>query len=345
IIKMVMAMGHGTLPRTLHVDAPSPQVDWTAGAVRLLTDERPWHTPDRPRRAGVSSFGISGTNAHVILEEFTGAEPEPAEPDPATVPPVSALPVSARSPEALRGQASRLRELTGTAPADLGLALATTRGTHPHRAVVLATDERHTAEALEALARGHQAPGLLVTGTATDGTLAHLFSGQGAQRPGMGRDWYDTYPVYAEHFDRIAELFAKHLERPLAEVVFGEHPDVLEQTAYTQAALFTTQVALHRLLESFGVRPAWLAGHSVGEFAAAHVAGVWSLQDAVTAVAARGRLMQALPPGGAMASVQASEEEVAPLLDERCGIAAVNGPRAVVVSGEEDAVAAVAAHF
>ncbi|MEU1217038.1 type I polyketide synthase [Streptomyces sp. NPDC005790] len=345
IIKMVMAMRHGTLPRTLHVDAPSTQVDWTAGAVRLLTDERPWRAPDRPRRAGVSSFGISGTNAHVILEEFTGGEPESADPDPATLPPVPVLAVSARSPEALRGQAARLRDLTGTAPADLGLALATTRGTHPHRAVVLATDERRTAEALDALARGHEAPGLLVTGAATDGTLAHLFSGQGAQRPGMGRDWYDTYPVYAEHFDRAAELFAKHLERPLAEVVLGDHPDVLEQTAYTQAALFTTQVALHRLLESFGVRPAWLAGHSVGEFAAAHVAGVWSLQDAVTAVAARGRLMQALPAGGAMIAVQASEDEVTPLLDERCGIAAVNGPRAVVVSGEEDAVTAVAAHF
>ncbi|MFH9612746.1 SDR family NAD(P)-dependent oxidoreductase [Streptomyces pratensis] len=345
IIKMVMAMRHGTLPRTLHVDAPSPQVDWTAGAVRLLTDERPWRAPDRPRRAGVSSFGISGTNAHVILEEFTADEPESAEPDPATVPPVLALAVSARSSEALRGQAARLRDLTGTAPADLGLALATTRTTHPHRAVVLATDERRTAEALDALARGHEAPGLLVTGAATDGTLAHLFSGQGAQRPGMGRDWYDTYPVYAEHFDRVAELFAKHLERPLAEVVLGDHPDVLEQTAYTQAALFTTQVALHRLLESFGARPAWLAGHSVGEFAAAHVAGVWSLQDAVAAVAARGRLMQALPTGGAMIAVQATEEEVEPLLDERCGIAAVNGPRAVVVSGDEDAVTAVAAHF
>ncbi|MEU7079187.1 type I polyketide synthase [Streptomyces sp. NPDC046409] len=345
IIKMVMAMRHGTLPRTLHVDAPSPQVDWTAGAVRLLTDERPWPAPDRPRRAGVSSFGISGTNAHVILEEFTADEPETAEPDPATVPPVLALPVSARSPEALRGQAARLRDLTGAAPADLGLALATTRTTHPHRAVVLATDGPRTAEALDALARGHEAPGLLVTGTATDGSLAHLFSGQGAQRPGMGRDWYDAYPVYAEHFDRVAELFAKHLERPLAEVVLGDHPDILEQTAYTQAALFTTQVALHRLLESFGVRPAWLAGHSVGEFAAAHVAGVWSLQDAVTAVAARGRLMQALPGGGAMIAVQATEEEVAPLLDERCGIAAVNGPRAVVLSGDEDAVTAVAAHF
>ncbi|MFE9352921.1 SDR family NAD(P)-dependent oxidoreductase [Streptomyces olivaceoviridis] len=343
VIKMVMAMRNGVLPKTLHVDAPSPQVDWEAGAVRLLTERRPWPAPDRPRRAGVSSFGISGTNAHVILEEF--APPEPAEPDPATAPPVLALPVSARSPQALRGQARRLRELTGTTAADLGLALATTRGTHPHRAVLLAGGDDQTAAALDALAHGTEAPGLLVTGSATDGTLAYLFSGQGAQRPGMGRDWYDAFPVYAEHFDRAAALFDKHLERPLAEVVFGDDPETLEQTAYTQAALFTTQVALYRLLESFGLRPDWLAGHSVGEFAAAHVAGVWSLADAVTAVAARGRLMQALPEGGAMTAVQATEEEVAALLDGRCGIAAVNGPRAVVVSGDEDAVTEVAAHF
>ncbi|MFF9321488.1 type I polyketide synthase [Streptomyces sp. NPDC014735] len=360
IIKMVMAMRHGTLPRTLHVDTPSHQVDWTAGAVRLLTEERPWPgAADRPRRAGVSSFGISGTNAHVILEEFAGEPagtgPRTAGPDadghdgagahPLATPPVLALPVSARSPEALRGQAARLRELNGTPVAELGLALTITRTTHPYRAVVLAPGEERAAEALDALAHGHEAPGLLVSGSATDGTLACLFSGQGAQRPGMGRDWYDTFPVYAEQFDRTAELFAKHLERPLAEVVLGDHPDVLERTAYTQAALFTTQVALYRLLESFGLRPDWLAGHSVGEFAAAHVAGVWSLQDAVTAVAARGRLMQALPEGGAMTAVQAAEDEVRPLLDERCDIAAVNGPRAVVVSGDEDAVAAVAAHF
>ncbi|MGW1054580.1 SDR family NAD(P)-dependent oxidoreductase [Streptomyces sp. NPDC002521] len=346
VIKMVMAMRNGVLPKTLHVDAPSLQVDWGAGAVELLTEQRPWQSPDRPRRAGVSSFGISGTNAHVILEEFTEPEPaEPSEPAPATAPPVLALPVSGRSPEALRGQARRLLELTGTDPADLGLALATTRGTHPHRAVVLATGDDQAATALDALARGTDAPGLLVTGSATDGSLAYLFSGQGAQRPGMGRDWYDAFPVYAEHFDRAAALFDKHLERPLAEVVFGDDAETLDQTAYTQAALFTTQVALYRLLEFFGLRPDWLAGHSVGEFAAAHVAGVWSLPDAVTAVAARGRLMQALPEGGAMIAVQASEAEVTPLLDGRCGIAAVNGPRAVVVSGDEDAVTEVAAHF
>ncbi|MEU0054520.1 type I polyketide synthase [Streptomyces sp. NPDC006309] len=344
VIKMVMAMRHGVLPKTLHVDAPSHQVDWSAGAVEVLTERRPWPETGRARRAGVSSFGISGTNAHVILEEFT--EPAPPRPDPATAPPVLALPVSARSPEALRGQARRLLELTGTACADLGLALATTRGTHPHRAVLLAAGDDQATAALTALAHGTEAPGLLVTGSATDGTLAYLFSGQGAQRPGMGRDWYDAFPVYAEHFDRAAALFDKHLERPLAEVVLGDDGETLEQTAYTQAALFTTQVALYRLLESFGLRPGSLAGHSVGEFAAAHVAGVWSLQDAVTAVAARGRLMQALPEGGAMVAVQASPEEVTALLDgERCGIAAVNGPRAVVVSGDEDAVTEVAAHF
>ncbi|WP_455569103.1 SDR family NAD(P)-dependent oxidoreductase [Streptomyces echinatus] len=343
VIKTVMAMRNGVLPKTLHVDAPSQQVDWSAGAVALLTERRPWPETGRARRAGVSSFGISGTNAHVILEEFT--DPEPPRTDPGTVPPVLALPVSARSPEALRGQARRLLELTGAAPADLGLALATTRGTHPHRAVLLPTGEDQAATALDALAHGTEAPGLLVTGSATDGTLAYLFSGQGAQRPGMGRDWYDAFPVYAEHFDRAAALFDKHLQRPLTDVVFGDDAETLEQTAYTQAALFTTQVALYRLLESFGLRPDWLAGHSVGEFAAAHVAGVWSLQDAVTAVAARGRLMQALPEGGAMVAVQAPEEEVTPLLDGRCGLAAVNGPRAVVVSGDEDAVAEVAAHF
>ncbi|QKV96583.1 SDR family NAD(P)-dependent oxidoreductase [Streptomyces sp. NA02950] len=345
IIKMVMAMRHRTLPKTLHVDAPSDQVDWEAGAVELLTAARPWETGGSPRRAGVSSFGISGTNAHVVLEEATELpEPPAGEPREGAAPELVALPVSARAPGALRGQAERLLALTNVEPADLGHALATTRGVHPHRAVVLATDRAEAEAGLTALANGTSAAGL-VTGSVTEGGLAFLFSGQGSQRPGMGRAWYDTFPVYAAHFDRAAELLGKGLERPLTEVVFGDDPEPLARTEYTQAALFATEVALYRLLESFGLRPDQLAGHSIGEFAAAHVAGVWSLEDAATAVGARGRLMQALPEGGAMVAVRATEEEVLPLLDERMSVAAVNGPRSVVVSGDEDAVLGLAARF
>ncbi|MFE5868504.1 SDR family NAD(P)-dependent oxidoreductase [Streptomyces roseifaciens] len=359
VIKMVMAMRHGVLPRTLHVDAPSDQVDWSAGAVDLLTEARPWERDGRPRRAGVSSFGISGTNAHVILEEAAAEEAAPGAedgpraedgPGEAPAPALVALPVSARGTAALRDQAVRLLPLTGTGVADLGLALATTRTAHRDRAVILAADRTEAEAGLTALAQGTSAPGL-VTGSVTEGGLAFLFSGQGSQRIGMGRELYEAFPVFAEHFDRAAALLDKSLERPLTEVLFGGPDDgsdragLLEQTACTQAALFATEVALFRLLESFGLRPDWLAGHSVGEFAAAHVAGVWSLEDAVAAVSARGRLMQALPGGGAMVAVRAAEDEVAPLLDERMSIAAVNGPRSVVVSGDADAVLALAEGF
>ncbi|KJK55293.1 type I polyketide synthase, partial [Saccharothrix sp. ST-888] len=351
VIKMVMAMRHRVLPKTLHVDAPSDQVDWTAGAVSLLTESRPWESGTGPRRAGVSSFGISGTNAHVILEEAaapeeaaTADEPRPLDESADQAPALVALPVSAQSPEALGAQAERLKSVPDTALADLGLALATTRSAHRHRAVVLAADRAELDTALTALAAGTDAPGL-VTGTVAEGGLAFLFSGQGSQRLSMGHQWYETFPVYAEHFDRAAAHLDGALERPLAEVVFGQDADLLGQTAYTQAALFATEVALFRLLESFGLRPDHLAGHSIGELAAAHVSGVWSLADAAKAVAARGRLMQALPEGGAMVAVQATEAEVLPLLDERTSIAAVNGPRAVVLSGDTDAVLELAARF
>ncbi|MDO0924394.1 type I polyketide synthase [Streptomyces sp. TG1A-8] len=345
VMKMVLALGHGVLPATLHVDRPSSHVDWEAGAVELLTEARAWPgTGDRPRRAGVSSFGISGTNAHVILEA-PPAQPGPAGADTGT--PAGDVPwvISARTAQGLRAQAERLLDHARSHPsvplADTALSLATTRTPFTHRAVLLGADRDELLGQLSALADGTPLPAT-VTGTArTGGRTAFLFTGQGAQRPGMGRELYGAFPVFADAFDAVCA----HLGDELREVVFGTDAGPLDETRWTQPALFAFEVALFRLLESLGVRPDLLAGHSVGEIAAAHVAGVLSLADACALVGARGRLMQQLPPGGAMVAVEATEEEVLALLEDRdgAGIAAVNGPRAVVVSGARDAVDEVAA--
>ncbi len=354
VIKMVLALRHGVLPKTLHVDRPSTHVDWSAGAVELLTESRQWPDPGRPRRAGVSSFGISGTNAHVIVEAAPAADRD----EEAARPPQAAglaLPwvVSGRDEDALRAQAERLRRhLEGDRSAhlaDVAYSLATTRSAFDHRAVVVAADRTELADGLGRLAGGER-PGAGARGAVSDGKLALLFTGQGAQRAGMGREWYARYPVFAEAFDAVCAELDRHLDRPLRDVVLGRPgtEGLLDETGWTQPALFAVEVALHRLVESWGVRADFVAGHSIGELAAAHVAGVLSLADAATLAAARGRLMQALPTGGAMTAVQATEEEVAPLLAERAGraaLAAVNGPSSVVVAGDEDAVAEVAAHF
>ncbi|MCW8101382.1 type I polyketide synthase [Streptomyces tauricus] len=347
IIKMVKAMDHGVLPRTLHVDAPTPEVDWASGAVELLTEAREWPEADgRPRRAGVSSFGISGTNAHVIIE----AAPEPADTDtqdgPAPAPVEWVL--SGKSADALRAQAEKLRAYVEARPElrplDVGLSLATSRTAWEHRAVVVADDRASGLRGLAAIALDEPRSGV-VCGAVTAGLTAFLFSGQGAQRAGMGRELYEAFPVFASALDEVCAALDQHLDRPVREVVWSE-PELLGQTVFTQAGLFAVEVALFRLLESWGVRPDVLAGHSIGELAAAHVAGVFSLGDAAKLVTARGRLMQALPSGGAMVAIQASEEEVAPLLDDaEVAIAAVNGPTSVVVSGEDAQVAAVEAHF
>ncbi|MEW2031911.1 type I polyketide synthase [Streptomyces roseifaciens] len=350
IIKMVMAMRHGVLPPTLHAENPTTAVDWSAGDVELLTRAREWRTEGAPRRAGVSSFGISGTNAHTILEQAPDTE-APGDGPRAALPVVPWV-LSARTADAVRAQAGRLLEAEaeaeaeagaggGNDPFDTGFSLATTRSLFTHRAAVTGRDREELLEGLRALADGRELP---VT-AAGPGRLAVLFSGQGSQRPGMGRELYAAFPVFARAFDELCAEFAEHLDRPLRDVVLDPGSELLHQTRFTQAGLFAFEVALFRLLESWGIRPDLLGGHSIGEVVAAHVAGVLSLPDAVTLVAARGRLMQELPPGGAMVAVRAAEADVAPLLTEGAGLAAVNGPRAVVVSGDEDAVLAVAERF
>ncbi|MEU8383175.1 SDR family NAD(P)-dependent oxidoreductase [Streptosporangium sp. NPDC048865] len=361
VIKMVMAMRHGVLPKTLYVDAPSSHVDWSVGAVELLTEARPWDTGDRPRRAGVSSFGISGTNAHVILEQAppaevspageTGSAPAAVAPAPAPAPAPVPVPVSGRTGDALRAQAARLLSRVQDDPdvslADVGFSLATGRSAFEHRAVVVADDRDGALAGLAAVADGRPVPGVLRGRGARPGRLALLFTGQGAQRAGMGGALYERFPVFADAFDAVLAHLDPELDHPLREVTFGD-TGLLDRTGYTQPALFALEVALFRLVESWGVSPDFLAGHSIGEITAAHVAGVLSLQDACRLVAARARLMQALPEGGAMVAVQAPEQEVLPLLagcEDEVSVAAVNGPASVVIAGAEEAVVRIAARL
>ncbi|WP_444545637.1 SDR family NAD(P)-dependent oxidoreductase, partial [Streptomyces parvus] len=341
VIKMVLAMRHRVLPRTLHADVPTPHVDWSSGSIELLTGEQPWEPGEHPRRAAVSSFGISGTNAHIILEEAPldapVEEPAPRRPAPRTVP----LPVSGRTATALMAQAERLRTFlddgtgAGAELVDLAHSLGATRQSHEHRGVVLATDLVNARAGLRTVEEARTGPDVL-TGAVRPGLTAFLFTGQGAQHAGMARDLYDTFPVFAETFDTVCQKVGG--ERPLKEIVF-EDGAALDRTVHTQPALFAVEVALFRLTESWGLRPDVLAGHSIGELAAAHVAGILSLDDACRLVAARGRLMEDLPEGGAMLAVEAAEGEIE--LPDGVDLAAVNGPSSLTVSGDTGAIDAL----
>ncbi|MCS7484848.1 type I polyketide synthase [Umezawaea endophytica] len=324
VIKMVMAMHNEVLPKTLHVTEPSTHVDWSEGAVELLTEQAQWPQVDRPRRSAVSSFGISGTNAHVILEQAPAVESGEV---PAAVDRVVPWMVSGKTSAAVGEQVARLRswvaERPGLSGADVGLSLAVGRSHFDHR-VGLVGDA-------------------VIEGVAGRGRVGVVFSGQGSQRLGMGRGLYDRFPVFVAAFDAVVGEFDG-----LRDVVWGEDQEVLNRTGWAQPALFAVEVALFRLVESWGVRPEVVAGHSLGEVTAAHVAGVLSLADACALVAARSRLMEALPSGGAMVAVAASEADVLPLLaghEDEVSVAAVNGPSSVVISGTLDGVRTIAAEL
>ncbi|MEV6823842.1 type I polyketide synthase [Amycolatopsis sp. NPDC051102] len=324
VIKVVTALQHEELPPSLYADEPSPHVDWPAGGVALLAEARPWPRTDRVRRAGVSAFGIGGTNAHVIVEE---APP----PDSSARRPFPAAPwlLSAADGDALRLVAAGLAGAPDTVDVAYTLARRTPLA---HRVLVPAANR----EALRAVADG-RVPGRTVRSGAR---LAVLFGGQGAQRPGMGRELAERFPVFADAFAEACEA----LGGDVRDVAFAGG-EALDRTDHAQAALFAFGVAQYWLFESWGLRPDVLLGHSIGEITAAHVAGVLSLADAATLVAARGRLMAALPGGGVMIAVEATEADVAPLVGDTVAVAAVNGPRSVVLSGETAATTALAGRF
>ncbi|WP_405162982.1 type I polyketide synthase [Nocardia sp. NBC_01499] len=360
MIKMIMAMRHGVLPRTLHAEEASDRIDWAAGAVRLLTEQRPWPEHDRPRRVAISSFGISGTNAHVILEQGDllpvvdhAADVLAAEDDSAK----AVLPwvVTARTARTLAAQATRLHDAlsadVAADPADVAAALFG-RTRFEQRAVVLGRDRAELLAGLSALARGERAAGVVTGSAQTAPGVGVLFSGQGSQRLGMGVELAQRFPVFAAAWAAVCAELDPLLEQPLDTVVAAaaesESAGLLDETSLTQPALFAFEVAAYRLLESFGVEPAVLIGHSIGELAAAHVAGVFSLADAARLVTARGRLMQALPRGGAMIAVEADEDEVREILGgtaDQVSIAALNGPIATVLSGVEAATVEAAAEL
>ncbi|MFD1120215.1 SDR family NAD(P)-dependent oxidoreductase, partial [Sphaerisporangium aureirubrum] len=439
IIKLVQSLHHERLPKSLHIDAPSPHVDWTSGSVALLEHPHPWPKGPHPRRAAISSFGISGTNAHLIVEEPpTRPTPEPASgaegratsttanaeggttettanaeggttgttanaeggttgaavpattapppgreaadaggegataiqtdttPLPTTTTPLpgreaadaggegaTAIPVplvlSAKSAQALVVQAERLGEFLdghpGVGMEEVARALVVTRTRFDHRAVVVGDGWEQVRRGLGAVAAGTASPDAVI-GHASAGLMAAMFTGQGSQRAGMGRELYQRFEVFAGALDEVCGYLDGLLPRALKPVMFAEaeteEARLLNTTQFTQPALFALQVALYRLAESFGIRPDHLIGHSIGELTAAHLAGILTLQDACTLVAARARLMQSATPGGAMAALQATETDVLPLLTDGVSIAAVNGPRSVVVSGDHDAVTSIA---
>ncbi|MGP3923755.1 SDR family NAD(P)-dependent oxidoreductase [Streptomyces sp. 8N616] len=354
VIKMVMASRYGVLPRTLHIDEPSPHVDWSSGAVELLAEARSWPETGRPRRAGVSSFGVSGTNAHVIIEQAQAPDevesadtPGPADRTGTTEQsPSRTVPwlVSAKTAEALRAQADRL--LSATTPdtnvIDVAYSLATTRTSLEHRAVVLAAEREGFLWGLQALGTGTPATHLIEGIADVRGKVVFVFPGQGSQWVGMALELLDTSEVFAGRMLACAEALAPHIDWSLIDVLRGvDGAPSLERVDVVQPVLFAVMVSLAELWRSTGVRPDAVLGHSQGEIAAACVAGALSLEDAAKVVALRSRALGALAGRGGMVAVPLSRAELEPRMKPWTGrltVAAVNSSSSVVVAGDAEAL-------
>ncbi|MEV6118572.1 type I polyketide synthase, partial [Streptomyces sp. NPDC052109] len=349
LVKTVLCLSRRELVPSLNFRTPNPRIPLAELGLRVVTETGPWPAVPGPLLAGVSAFGMGGANCHVVLAEppAPGAAPDR---DAGRYEGPVLVPLSARAPAALAELAGRVGELDAP-PADLAYSLATTRRPLERRAVLVAESAGEVPGLLEALA-GDTAHARVVRGTAVEGRAVFLFAGQGNQRPGMGREIYRRHPVFAAAVDDICERMRPHLPRPLLEVMFAEPGSadaaLLDEPTYTQPALFAVQVGLFRLVESWGIVPDAVLGHSFGELAALHVAGAMSPADACALVATRGRLMQEIPPGGAMVLVEASEAELLPDVAGTGGlvsVAALNSPNATVISGDEDATQAIAARW
>ncbi|XVV32896.1 type I polyketide synthase (plasmid) [Streptomyces sp. CA-100214] len=345
VIKMVQALRHGVLPATLHVDAPTTRVDWSAGAVELLTEAREWPRGDRPRRAGVSAFGVSGTNAHLILEEAP-AEKEDTVPAPSSGG-VVPLVVSARSAVSLAGQAGRLASFVEqndeVGLADVAGALAGGRAVLSERAVVVAGSDAEALAGLRALAARESAPGVVSGSSGTPGKVVWVFPGQGSQWAGMGRELMDASPVFAERIAACAAALEPFIDWSLVDVLRGDaDPGLMERVDVLQPASFAVMVGLAAVWRSVGVEPDAVLGHSQGEIAAAAVSGALSLEDAARVVALRSQAIAGQLAGrGGMASVALSESEAVGRLErwaDRVEVAAVNGPSSVVIAGDAEAL-------
>lgn len=350
LIKAVLMVERGSLLPSGGFTEPNPAIPFTELGLRVVDELQEWPVvAGRPRRAGVSSFGFGGTNAHVIVEEAgsVGADTVSGRADVGgSGGGVVAWVISGKTASALAAQAGRLGRYVRARPAldvvDVGYSLVSTRSVFDHRAVVVGQTRDELLAGLAGVVAGRPEAGVVCGVGKPAGKTAFVFAGQGSQWLGMGSELYAAYPVFAEALDAVVDELDRHLRYPLRDVIWGHDQDLLNTTEFAQPALFAVEVALYRLLMSWGVRPGLVLGHSVGELAAAHVAGALCLPDAAMLVAARGRLMQALPAGGAMFAVQAREDEVAPMLGNDVSIAAVNGPASVVISGAHDAVSAIA---